>query len=91
MVSLKLVRLRFFCLGLLPLFIFSARVLDVTLGTLRIVIFLSRGRRYLAPALGFFEVFIWIVAVSSLVRNLSNIAGFLAYAAGFAAGNYIGL
>ena len=74
----------------LPLFIFFARVFDVTLGTLRII-FLSRGKRFIAPLLGFFEVFIWIVAVSQLVRNLSNIAGFLAYAAGFAAGNYIGL
>jgi uncharacterized protein YebE (UPF0316 family) len=74
----------------MPIFIFLARVLDVTLGTLRII-YLSRGKRYIAPALGFFEVFIWIVAVSSLVQNMSNIAGFLSYAAGFAAGNYIGL
>jgi uncharacterized protein YebE (UPF0316 family) len=74
----------------MPIFIFFARVLDVTIGTLRII-YLSRGKRYIAPLLGFFEVFIWIVAVSSLVQNMSNLAGFLAYAAGFAAGNYIGL
>jgi uncharacterized protein YebE (UPF0316 family) len=75
---------------LLPLFIFLARVFDVTLGTMRII-FISRGKRYLAPILGFFEVFVWIIAVSQLVTNLSNIAGFLAYAAGFAAGNYAGM
>jgi uncharacterized protein YebE (UPF0316 family) len=74
----------------LPVLIFFARLLDVTIGTLRII-YLSRGKRYLAPILGFFEVFIWILAISSLVHNLSNIAGFLAYASGFAAGNYIGL
>jgi uncharacterized protein YebE (UPF0316 family) len=55
------------------------------------IIFLSRGKRYLAPILGFFEVFIWIVAVSQLVRNLSTFGGFLAYAAGFAAGNFLGM
>ena len=74
----------------LPLFIFTARVMDVSLGTLRIIS-LSRGRKYLAPILGFFEVFIWVVAISQLVRNLTNISGYLAYAAGFAVGNYVGM
>ena len=74
----------------LPLFIFAARIMDVSLGTLRIIS-LSRGRKYLAPILGFFEVFIWVVAISQLVRNLTHISGYLAYAAGFAAGNYIGM
>jgi uncharacterized protein YebE (UPF0316 family) len=74
----------------LPLFIFTARVMDVSLGTLRIIS-LSRGRKYLAPILGFFEVFIWVVAISQLVRNLTDISGYLAYAAGFAVGNYLGM
>jgi uncharacterized protein YebE (UPF0316 family) len=74
----------------LPLFIFGARILDVTMGTLRII-FLSRGRRYLAPVLGFFEVLIWIVAIGQIVQNLNNVACYLAYAAGFATGNFIGL
>jgi uncharacterized protein YebE (UPF0316 family) len=75
---------------ILPLFVFFARVFDVSLGTIRII-FVSRGKRNLAPILGFIEVFIWIVAVSALVRNLSSLPGFLAYAAGFAVGNYIGM
>jgi len=74
----------------LPLFIFFARILDVSLGTVRIIS-LSRGRRILAPLLGFVEVFIWIVAIGQIVRNLNNIACYFAYAAGFAAGNFIGL
>jgi uncharacterized protein YebE (UPF0316 family) len=41
----------------LPLMVFLARVIDVTLGTLRII-FISRGKRYLAPLLGFVEVLI---------------------------------
>lgn len=75
---------------MLALFIFVARVLDVTLGTLRIIS-LSRGRRLLAPILGFFEVFIWVVAISQLVRHLTDVSAYLAYAAGFAVGNYIGM
>jgi uncharacterized protein YebE (UPF0316 family) len=74
----------------LPVFIFLARILDVTLGTMRIIS-LSRGWKRLAPLLGFVEVFIWVVAISQLVRNLTHFSSYLAYAAGFAAGNYIGM
>ena len=74
----------------LPVLIFFARILDVSLGTLRII-FIGKGKRLLAPILGFVEVFIWIVVVSQLVQNISNLVGYLAYAAGFAAGNYIGM
>lgn len=74
----------------LPLLIFFARVFDVSLGTLRII-FTARGRRYLAPLLGFVEVFIWIVIVSQITRGADNLAAYLAYAAGFAAGNYVGI
>ena len=74
----------------LPLLVFLARIMDVSLGTLRII-FIGKGKRLLAPLLGFVEVFIWIVVVSQLVRNVSNWVGYLAYAAGFAAGNYVGM
>lgn len=75
---------------LLPLLIFLARVVDVTLGTLRII-FIARGKKYLAPLLGFVEVFIWIAIVAQIVRGANSIVTYLAYAAGFAAGNYIGM
>ncbi len=75
---------------ILPLMIFCARVLDVSLGTLRII-FVARGRRHIAPILGFFEVFIWIVVVSQVIRNLDSLIGFVAYAGGFATGNYVGM
>lgn len=74
----------------LPALIFVARVVDVGLGTLRII-FTARGRRYLAPLLGFLEVFIWIVIVSQITRGAQNLVAYLAYAAGFAAGNYVGI
>ncbi len=74
----------------LPLLIFAARIVDVSLGTLRII-FVSRGQRRLAPLLGFVEVFIWIVVVSQITRQANNLVAYLGYAAGFAAGNYVGM
>ncbi|OGN74425.1 MAG: hypothetical protein A2X25_05930 [Chloroflexi bacterium GWB2_49_20] len=74
----------------LPILVFFARIVDVSLGTL-CIIYINKGKRMLAPLLGFVEVFIWIVVVSQLVRSVSSLAGFLAYAAGFAAGNYVGM
>ncbi len=75
---------------LLPLLIFLARVVDVTIGTIRII-FLSRGSRYVAPVLGFFEVLIWLLAIRQVMANLSSVFCYIAYAAGFATGNYIGM
>jgi len=74
----------------LPLLVFLARLVDVTLMTLRII-FVARGRRFLAPLLGFVEVFIWIAVVSQVIRGANNLVAYMAYAAGFAAGNYIGI
>ncbi|MFX1313218.1 MAG: DUF2179 domain-containing protein [Promethearchaeota archaeon] len=79
-----------FSLLVLPFLIFSARVADVTLGTLRIV-FISQGRRKLAPIVGFFEIFIWLLAIGQIFSDLSNIIYYVAYAGGFAIGNYVGL
>ncbi len=74
----------------LPLIVFFARAFDVALGTMRII-FLSRGRKYLAPLLGFIEVFIWITVVSQIVRGAQNFPAYFAYAAGFAVGNFAGM
>jgi len=74
----------------LPLLVFIARVIDVSLGTLRII-FISRGKKYLAPLLGFIEVFIWIAVVAQIVRGVNDIVTYLAYAAGFAVGNFVGM
>lgn len=75
---------------LLPVFIFLARIMDVSIGTLRII-FVARGLRTIAPILGFFEVIIWLLAVSQVVRNLSSPMLIVAYGAGYASGNYIGM
>lgn len=75
---------------LLPVLIFFARVLDVSIGTMRIV-FLSRGMRLMAPVFGFFEVLIWLMAISRIMGNLTSWVNYVAYASGFAAGNYVGM
>jgi uncharacterized protein YebE (UPF0316 family) len=79
-----------FTYGLIPLLIFLARIVDVSLDTLRIV-FISKGNKILAPILGFFEILIWLAAITNIMQNLDNLTYYIAYAAGFAAGNYIGL
>jgi len=79
-----------FTLVLLPLLIFVARVCDVTLGTIRII-FVSRGQKILAPLVGFVEILIWLTAIGKIMQNLGNLYCYLAYAAGFAAGNFVGI
>ena len=75
---------------ILPALIFIARVLDVSLGTVR-VIFVSKGLKYLAPVVGFFEIIIWLLAIGQIMANLTNPACYIAYAGGFATGNYVGI
>jgi len=79
-----------FSLIILPVLIFIARIADVTLGTLRIV-FISQGRRKLAPIVGFFEIFIWLLAIGQIFNDFTNIFYYIAYSGGFAMGNYVGL
>jgi uncharacterized protein YebE (UPF0316 family) len=75
---------------LLPLLIFLSRVADVGLGTVR-VIFISRGMKYLAPIIGFFEISVWLLAIGQVMQNLSNPVCYIAYALGFAIGSYVGI
>ncbi len=74
----------------LPLLIFVARVVDVSLGTVR-VIFIARGLKYFAPIVGFVEIIIWLLAIGQIMQNLSNPFCYIAYAGGFATGNYVGI
>jgi len=75
---------------ILPFLIFLARMSDVTLATLR-NIFLSKSVKYVVPFLGFFEVLIWLLAISQIIRNLQNPACFIAYATGYSMGIYVGI
>jgi uncharacterized protein YebE (UPF0316 family) len=74
----------------IPALIVLARIVDVTLDTIR-VIYISRGMKYLAPLFGFFGVLIWLLAISQIMKNLNNPVYYLAYAVGFATGNLVGI
>ncbi|MGF7139142.1 DUF2179 domain-containing protein [Roseimarinus sediminis] len=80
----------YFNLIVVPLLIFFARIIDVSIGTIRIVM-VSKGNKIVAPFLGFVEVIIWIIAIGKIMQNLDNWVNIVAYAAGFATGNYLGL
>ncbi|MFH1823365.1 MAG: DUF5698 domain-containing protein [archaeon] len=75
---------------IIPLLIFLARIVDVSMGTVR-VIMIIKGFKFLSALIGFFEVLIWLLAVRQVLVTLPNIVCFIAYAGGFAAGTYIGI
>ena len=74
----------------LPMLIFLARIVDVSIGTIRLI-FVSKGFKKLAPMLGFFEVIIWLLAISQIMKHLDNVICYIAYGGGFAMGNYVGM
>jgi uncharacterized protein YebE (UPF0316 family) len=55
------------------------------------IVFVSRGLKYLAPIVGFFEVIIWLLAIRVIMQNLNNTVCYIAYGAGFGLGTYIGM
>lgn len=71
------------------LFIFFARVTDVSLATVRTLL-LVRGKRVPAAILGFFEVTVYIVALGRVMSTLNNPLNLIAYSLGFATGNFVG-
>jgi uncharacterized protein YebE (UPF0316 family) len=79
-----------FSLILLPLLIFVARVCDVSINTIRIIYVLG-GRRLMATMLGFFESFIWLMAIRQIFEHLDNWICYVAYPAGFASGIFVGM
>lgn len=79
-----------YTLIVIPFLIFIARIIDVSIGTIR-VIFVSKGYKFVAPILGFFEILIWLSAMRQILMNLTNIYCYIAYAGGFAAGTFIGI
>ena len=73
------------CLG-----IFFARMLDVSIGTLR-TIELVKEHTFKAVVLAFFEVFVWyLVARRALNTDILNILVAIFYAGGYATGTLVG-
>ncbi len=75
---------------IMPLLIFCARVMDVSINTLRIM-FVMNGKKKIAPILGFFESLIWLLAIGQIILNINNPMSYLAYAGGFAMGTFVGM
>lgn len=70
--------------------IFCARILDVSLGTVRTIVTV-KGNRLFASLIGFFEVMIWYVIVKEVLNTPENSLWLgISYALGFATGTYIG-
>lgn len=79
-----------FSFFILPLLIFIARICDVSINTVRIIYMLG-GRRFTSTLLGFFEAFIWLMAIRQIFAHLDNWMCYVAYPAGFAGGIFIGM
>lgn len=75
---------------LIPILILLARVVDVSLDTIR-VIMVAKGYRKIAPFIGFFQVLIWIITITRIMAHLGVWTTYVGYAAGFAIGTYVGM
>ena len=73
------------------LLIFFGRIVDVSLGTIRIN-FVVRRKKIFAAIIGFLEVTIFVAVIARVIQDIdNNIYGIFAYGAGFAVGTFIGI
>jgi len=72
------------------LIVFIARIVDVSLGTIRVNMII-RKKKIIAALIGFVEVTIFISIIVRIIKNVDNIYGILAYGAGFAVGTVVGI
>ena len=75
---------------ILPVLILLARIVDVSLDTIR-VIKIAKGYSNYAPVVGFFQSLVWVITISRVMVNLENWMTYVGYAGGFALGTYIGM
>ena len=71
------------------LIIFSLRLADQSLGTMRTLL-VSKNKPIYAALIGLVESAIWIVAISQVIKEIDDPVLIGAYAAGFAAGTILG-
>ena len=72
------------------LILFILRVVDMSVGTLRMMVSL-RGNKWLSWILGFIQSIIFVLAITSVLSSLDNILNIIAYAAGYATGGVVGM
>ncbi len=75
---------------LLPLAIMCMRITDVSISTMRMIMII-RGRRLTAACLGFFEVMVWLAAITGIFSHLDNWVNVIFYGLGFSLGNIVGM
>jgi uncharacterized protein YebE (UPF0316 family) len=80
----------FFSFVILPILIFFARILDQSVGIMRLI-FAAKGYRKLVFFMSAFESFIWLVAISQIMKHLDNVFCYIAFPLGFATGNFVGI
>tara|TARA_B110000438_G_scaffold250445_1_gene254303 strand:+ start:151 stop:651 length:501 start_codon:yes stop_codon:yes gene_type:complete len=71
------------------LIIFSLRLADQSLGTMRALL-VAKNKPIYAALIGLVESAIWIVAISQVVKDIDDPILIGSYAAGFAAGTILG-
>ncbi|MEG1255340.1 DUF5698 domain-containing protein [Clostridium sp.] len=72
------------------LMIFVAKLIEVALGTLRMV-FITKGERVKGALISFVEICIWIIVAGNVLNGISeDIFKGVAYALGFSVGCYLG-
>jgi len=75
---------------ILPFLILLARIVDVSLDTIRVIL-IAKGYRRVAPFIGFFQVLVWVITITRIMANLDNWFTYIGYAGGFALGTYVGM
>ena len=72
------------------LIIFVLRVINIAMDTLRVMLTM-RNMKGISWILGFFETILFVIAMGAVLDNLNNILYIVAYSAGFATGNVVGM
>ena len=72
------------------LFIFILRVLGVSFSTVHVLL-MTRGRKLLSAAFGFFQTLVYAVAIGKVVQDLNNIPNLVSYCFGFSVGTLLGM
>ena len=71
-------------------FILVFKTIEVSMATLRIVL-ITKDERLKGAIIGFFEVVLWVILVSTVLSNITaDPIKVVIYALGFAIGNYVG-
>ncbi|MGB4439448.1 MAG: DUF5698 domain-containing protein [Sedimentibacter sp.] len=75
----------------LYIIIFFAKIIEVSVSTVRLVL-INKGERVKGALLGFVEIMIWLIVVSSVLNNITeDPIKVLVYAIAFSLGNFIGV